>query len=188
FPATFEECFQSRYGSVLDMCYLNLTPLFSRFETEKAHGKIYICPLDLSSYNPNASFRSVYGDSSEDIVGSSSDSIGFNLSSPVTMVGYPTGLWDDVNNYPLLRKGSVATHPHIDFKGKKEFLIDIPLYPGSSGSPVLYSREREGKTYMYFVGMVWGRPTHPIQKMPYPTDKTDSKAILDTQSNLIAGL
>jgi hypothetical protein len=53
------------------------------------------------------------------------------------MVGYPIGLWDEINNLPIFRRGITATHPSVDFKGKKEFLIDVAAFPGSSGSPVL---------------------------------------------------
>lgn len=54
----------------------------------------------------------------------------------VLMVGYPNGLWDYVNNLPLVRAGKTATHPSFDYLGEKEFLIDAACYPGSSGSPV----------------------------------------------------
>lgn len=61
------------------------------------------------------------------------------LESIVT-VGYPSGIWDSVNNLPILRRGVTATHPKFNFKGKPVFLIDSAVYPGSSGSPVfLYS-------------------------------------------------
>jgi len=55
----------------------------------------------------------------------------------VIMVGYPIGLWDPINNYPLLRRGITATHPHIDFNGKPLGAVDIAAFPGSSGSPIL---------------------------------------------------
>lgn len=55
----------------------------------------------------------------------------------ITMIGYPNGLWDSVNNMPLMRQGVCATHPGRDYLGRKEFVIDAACYPGSSGSPVL---------------------------------------------------
>jgi len=57
---------------------------------------------------------------------------------PVVMVGYPSGLWDSYNNMPVIRKGVTATHPILDYGGKKEFLIDIACFPGSSGSPIFW--------------------------------------------------
>jgi hypothetical protein len=58
------------------------------------------------------------------------------LMEEVTMVGYPNGIWDEVNNMPVFRRGITATHPNLDWNGKPEFLIDAACFPGSSGSPV----------------------------------------------------
>jgi V8-like Glu-specific endopeptidase len=71
----------------------------------------------------------------------------------VLMIGYPNGIWDAVNNMPILRKGSTATNPLYDYNGKKEIMIDIAAFPGSSGSPVLIFneggyRDKKGNTYM----------------------------------------
>jgi V8-like Glu-specific endopeptidase len=59
----------------------------------------------------------------------------------IVMIGYPTGLWDEVHNLPLFRKGVTSTHPAIDFNGKKEGVIDAACFPGSSGSPVCILNE-----------------------------------------------
>lgn len=59
----------------------------------------------------------------------------------ILMIGYPNGLWDPINNLPIVRKGITATPIYIDYMGEKQFLIDIPDYSGSSGSPiVLYNQ------------------------------------------------
>jgi hypothetical protein len=55
---------------------------------------------------------------------------------PVVMVGYPSGLWDSMNNAPIVRRGSTATHPLVNYEGRPEFVIDAACFPGSSGSPV----------------------------------------------------
>jgi hypothetical protein len=55
----------------------------------------------------------------------------------IAMVGYPTGLWDSKHNLPIVRRGSTATPPYVDFDGKPLFMIDCACFPGSSGSPVL---------------------------------------------------
>lgn len=57
-------------------------------------------------------------------------------SSDVIFVGYPEGLYDPVNNLPLIRKGSIASIPNVDFNGKGQIIIDAQIFPGSSGSPV----------------------------------------------------
>ncbi len=59
----------------------------------------------------------------------------------VVMVGYPIGLWDSVNNLPVLRRGITATHPAADFCGQPIALADIAAFPGSSGSPVFILNE-----------------------------------------------
>lgn len=59
----------------------------------------------------------------------------------IIMIGYPNGIWDQTNNLPIIRQGITATHPNIDYNGKKEFLIDAAVFPGSSGSPVFIYNE-----------------------------------------------
>ena len=54
----------------------------------------------------------------------------------IIMIGYPNSLIDPENNLPICRKGIAATPPQVDYAGKKQFLIDAAVYPGSSGSPV----------------------------------------------------
>lgn len=71
----------------------------------------------------------------------------------VVMIGYPSGIWDAVNNLPVIRRGITATHPSIDWNGKTEFLTDIASFPGSSGSPVLLANiggymDNKGNTFM----------------------------------------
>jgi len=55
----------------------------------------------------------------------------------VYFIGYPNGLYDDVHNLPIIRKGTTSTPFWVDFKGERQFLIDGNIFPGSSGSPVL---------------------------------------------------
>jgi hypothetical protein len=61
----------------------------------------------------------------------------------IVIVGYPSGIWDSVNNLPILRNGVTATHPKIDYRGRPEFLIDAAVYQGSSGSPVFLYEYKE---------------------------------------------
>lgn len=58
------------------------------------------------------------------------------LGSDVIFVGYPENIHDTVNNLPLVRKGSIASMPDVDFNGKGQIVIDAQVFPGSSGSPV----------------------------------------------------
>jgi len=58
----------------------------------------------------------------------------------VYMIGYPDGIRDTVNNQPIFRRGVLATSPRFDFEGKPHFLIDMAVFHGSSGSPVVSIR------------------------------------------------
>ena len=42
----------------------------------------------------------------------------------VFIVGYPAGLMDTLNNLPIMRSGSLAMLPDVDFEGRPEFLVD----------------------------------------------------------------
>lgn len=63
----------------------------------------------------------------------------------VLFVGYPSGVWDQVNLMPILRRGTTATPMALDFEGRPEFLIDAAVYPGSSGSPVFVYQPEMGR-------------------------------------------
>lgn len=54
----------------------------------------------------------------------------------VTFIGYPSGLYDEANSSPLIRRGITSTPVWNDFRGQPKFLIDAGVFPGSSGSPV----------------------------------------------------
>ena len=83
----------------------------------------------------------------------------------VVFLGYPVGIYDRVNNIPVVRTGTTATPVTIDYESRPVFLIDASIYPGSSGSPVfLYNtagiwRDRDGTLEMArisikFLGLV----------------------------------
>jgi len=69
----------------------------------------------------------------------------------VLFIGYPNGIWDSKNFLPITRRGVTATPIGVDFQGKKQFLVDASVFPGSSGSPVfLFNKgmfsDRQGNT------------------------------------------
>lgn len=88
----------------------------------------------------------------------------------VIMIGYPNGIWDAVNNMPVIRRGVTATHPNISYEGRREFMIDAACFPGSSGSPVfLYNiggwTDRNGNVMMggvrvKLLGALYAGPQH----------------------------
>lgn len=78
----------------------------------------------------------------------------------VLFVGYPSGVWDQVNLMPILRRGTTATPMVLDFEGRPEFLIDAAVYPGSSGSPVFIYQadtlrpEQNSRRKFLFAGVI----------------------------------
>jgi len=72
----------------------------------------------------------------EDLIADQTYLEGVSVISDIIMVGYPDGLFDSVNNKPIVRKGITSTHPKHFFEGRKEFLIDVRSIHGSSGSPI----------------------------------------------------
>lgn len=106
----------------------------------------------------------------------------FMAIEEVVMIGYPDGIWDGVNNMPIFRRGITATHPNLDYDGKRQFLIDAACFPGSSGSPVmLYNfgtyTDRKGNTVIgtrvKLLGVLFAGPQHTatgeIVMMSVPT-------------------
>lgn len=99
----------------------------------------------------------------------------------ITMVGYPNGIWDSVNNLPIMRRGVTATHPKMDYNGKEEFMIDAACFPGSSGSPVMLLNEGSYRTQNAIVmgsrvkllGVLYAGPQHTatgtVQVVNIPT-------------------
>lgn len=90
----------------------------------------------------------------------------------VIMVGYPSGIWDQVNNRPITRRGLTASHPLKAWNGLRQFVVDAACFPGSSGSPVfLYEdgiyRSAENVftpgTRVKLLGTLWGGPTVDAQ-------------------------
>lgn len=91
---------------------------------------------------------------------------------PVIMVGYPNGIWDSLNNKPIVRQGLSATNCLARWNGERYFVIDCACFPGSSGSPVfLYEdgvfRNDKGMvtagTRIRLLGTLWGGPTYTAE-------------------------
>ncbi|MFA5106199.1 MAG: serine protease [Candidatus Micrarchaeia archaeon] len=117
----FEKRWISHPNENVDLCAMPFQPL----NTEAEKRKIGI-------------FRSSFYDT---IVYDDTTLAELGAVEDILMVGYPIGLWDRTNNFPLIRKGITATHPAMNFNGKSEFVIDIACFPGSSGSPVVLVNE-----------------------------------------------
>ncbi|WP_127471553.1 S1 family peptidase [Thiomicrorhabdus aquaedulcis] len=118
-----------------------------------------IMPLALLGKSVQALNENIYFHAIDiDLIPSIEQLDAFDALESVLFVGYPNGVWDNVNLMPIMRRGTTATSLLLDFEGKREFLIDASVYPGSSGSPVfLYNPEShlspESRKF-YFLGVV----------------------------------
>lgn len=93
----------------------------------------------------------------------------------VFMVGYPDAIRDKINNQPIFRRGVFATHPKLDFEGKPCVLVDMPVFGGSSGSPLIVLErglllENDGLAFVDYdnanvklYGIAFGTYTHIVQ-------------------------
>lgn len=118
----FESFWVDHPSESVDLCAMAAQPVFSAAE-EQRKKKVFFRAFDHDQL-PTEEVLQDLG-AMEDVV----------------MVGYPQGLWDDVHNLPLLRRGITATHPAIDHRGKPEGLVDLACFRGSSGSPVVMCSE-----------------------------------------------
>lgn len=109
----------------------------------------------------------------------------------VWMIGYPNGLWDAKNNLPIVRKGITATTPYLDYNGKREFLIDIAAFGGSSGSPIFFYRDfyTDKETYvakigtqLYLLGVLYAGPNYTVEGKVVKVNPSDQ--ISNVQTNI----
>ena len=148
----FEASWRPHPDSDIDLCAMPLAPLFKMAEQED-HA-FFFAPLDIELIPTKADIEKMVG------------------LEAVTMVGYPNGIWDEVNNLPVFRRGVLATDYSKDWNGKKEFLIDAACFPGSSGSPVMLFdiggfQDREGMkvgaSRVKLLGVLYAGPQHTIE-------------------------
>lgn len=149
----FESLWRMHPDSDVDICAMPIAPFVA--EAAKKGERLFYISLD-KSILPTAQQLS-----------------DFSALEEILMVGYPNGIWDTVNNKPILRKGVTATHPNFDYCGKKEFMIDAACFPGSSGSPVFIFnengyRDKRGNMFMgtsrvILLGVLYAGPQHTAQ-------------------------
>ena len=134
----------------VDLCVMPINPLLQ--EADVAGPRFFYVPLD-KSLIPNQTELEDLG-ALEDVI----------------MIGYPNGIWDPANNMPIVRRGVTATHPNLNYEGRREFMIDAACFPGSSGSPVfLYNNGSwtnraggmvMGGTRVKLLGLLYAGPEH----------------------------
>lgn len=68
---------------------------------------------------------------------SGENNITVEVGDDILVAGYPRGFYDDVNLFPIVKSGIIASRWGAHFRGQPCFLIDAKLFPGSSGSVVV---------------------------------------------------
>ncbi len=148
----FQSFWHPHPDSSVDLCAMPIAPLVSMAE---AQGKKFFYVTFDKSLIPTAT-------EIDEMMGMES----------VTMVGYPNGLWDSINNLPIFRRGVLASDYKRDWNGKKEFLIDAACFPGSSGSPVMlfdigsYQTKKGnffGSSRIKLLGILYAGPQHTVE-------------------------
>ena len=116
----------------------------------------------------------------------------------LVMVGYPIGLWDKNNNFPIFRKGYTASHPAIDFNESGIGLVDMAFFPGSSGSPIYILNEggykdkvgnlNWGQSRIIFIGTLFSGPIYDATGKLVVTDIPTSNQVVESHTGIMVNL
>ena len=148
----FESAWRKHPDANVDLCAIRIAPIVN--EANRQSKKLFYIPLNKS------------------LVPSQEQIDSFSALEEILMIGYPNGIWDNVNNKPVFRRGITATHPRFDYRGKKEIMIDAACFPGSSGSPVFIFndgmyRDKSGNMCLgdriIFLGVLYSGPQYSAQ-------------------------
>ena len=138
-------------------------PLTLFHQSDDAALHIALIPLgavlnQLESIGRSAFFRSI----TPDIIPSSEVVSNLTAMEDVVFIGYPSGLRDEANSNPLIRRGITSTPVWNNYGDEPAFLIDAGVFPGSSGSPVFILNQgayptKDGLVVgsrIFFLGMI----------------------------------
>ena len=139
------------FHSTKDLCFCFVNPVFEQVKKDTGKSVFYIANDD-------------------SVVATKQKLDELSALEELVMVGYPIGLWDAQNNFPIFRKGFTASHPAYDFNERGIGLVDMACFPGSSGSPIYILNEhgysdKQGNYYMtssrvMLVGILYAGPQY----------------------------
>lgn len=179
----------------------NVENEFERMWTFHPQDDVDLCALAIaplvraaSNQGKNLFYRTI----EESFIPNSATLKDLDAVEEVVMIGYPNGLWDQVNNMPIIRRGITATNVTLDYNGKKEFLIDAACFPGSSGSPVLicnvggytskFGSLNWGKSRVFLLGILYAGPqmrvTGDLQLITVPEYQQKTVSVSQIPNNL----
>lgn len=141
------------FHSNKDLCFCYAMPLIKSAE-QISEKKVFYIPITENLIYDNEKLK--------------------NLSAieDVIMVGYPIGLSDKSNNFPIFRRGITSSHPYLDFNASGIGVVDMACFPGSSGSPIFILNEssysdKKGSINLskrlIFLGILFAGPTFNTQ-------------------------
>jgi hypothetical protein len=132
--------------------------------------------IDAIKSNPQFTFT--YTAVSEDDI-PQNNGFDIDICDDAIAIGYPRGYYDVVNLFPIIKSGIIASPWNVSFEGKPMFLLDVKLFPGSSGSLVISKPSNDisinGKLQSHpdkhfaFLGVFSGEPYKP--GMPIKVDE-----------------
>lgn len=166
------------FHSSKDLCFCFVNPVFE-FVKKQTGKDVFYRPIE------------------EDIIPTEEMLEDLSALEELVMVGYPIGLWDEKNNFPIFRKGYTASHPAIDFNETGIGLVDMACFPGSSGSPVFVLNEggfkdkmgnlRWGQSRCFFLGTLFAGPTYDATGKLIITNIPTSQ-VLESHTRIMANL
>ena len=179
----------------------NVENEFERMWTFHPQDDVDLCALAIAPLVRAASIQGknlFYRTLEESFIPNSTTLKDLDAVEEVVMIGYPNGLWDQVNNMPIIRRGITATNVTLDYNGKKEFLIDAACFPGSSGSPVLicnvggytskFGSLNWGKSRVFLLGILYAGPqmrvTGDLQLITVPENQQKTVSVSQIPNNL----
>jgi V8-like Glu-specific endopeptidase len=123
----FKDAWTNHPDPDIDLCAMPIAEV-QKLTVEKTNKEPFYIPLNLDNLLSPSDIDELIG------------------MEEVKMIGYPNGLWDEINNMPLYRQGVLASNYKLDWNDMTVFIVDLSVFPGSSGSPIFLLDEKGYKT------------------------------------------
>ena len=167
------------FHSTKDLCFTFVNPVFEM--VKQAYGKdVFFMAND------------------ESIMATKEKLKDLSALEELVMVGYPIGLSDTRNNYPIFRKGYTSAHPAVDFNDDGIGLVDMACFPGSSGSPIFIFNEgsyrdkhgnvRLGTSRILLLGILYAGPQYDARGEIVVKTIPTSKQVVESNTSIMTNL
>ena len=167
------------FHSTKDLCFTFVNPVFE--DVKRIYGKnVFYVANDASIMATKEKLKEL------------------SALEELVMVGYPIGLSDTRNNYPIFRKGYTSAHPAVDFNDDGIGLVDMACFPGSSGSPIYILneggyRDKRGNSYfgksrVLLLGILYAGPQYDARGEIVVKTIPTSKHIVELNTSITTNL